>query len=359
MRRMMRFSKLPSTTKLSGKDRISAIGEMKSHGITFSGERMKAAFYLRQLCTYTLRYEYSVGEVFQVMQLTMIGQAESWLQSAWYRCGDYMRPVQTLLEDYMNKWMDNITCNMYRDSLKGLKLLSDSSTVDDLNKHYAKFNELLTGLRMCDRHVDMRDIKFTFFKSLPNKCKTFIGDGFTGSESIDTIHKTAEFALVTMHTRGVPAQDGDLPEVIGVNAMPTRGGPKKDNGTVPPKTEPKKFDPQQAHSKNERRDITCWHCGDKGHYAGVECPLIEQSQTRRGQAAWALANKARYNPRPYDKNFFIERSKQAAQANNSGPNSSRPPTARRRKDNRRLMKGSETVSRLPVDLDDEEEQSSQ
>jgi len=82
MRRMMRYGKLPPTIKLSGKDRIIAMGEMKAHGNTFSGERMKAAFYLRKLCSSIIRYDFSIGEVYTVMSLTMIGQADSWLQGA-------------------------------------------------------------------------------------------------------------------------------------------------------------------------------------------------------------------------------------------------------------------------------------
>jgi TolA-binding protein len=368
MRRMMRYSKLPTTIKLTGKDRIAAISEMKVHGITFSGERLKAAFYLRRLCTTIIRYDLSVGEVYQTMSLTMTGQAESWLQSEWYRCGEipeHMKPVQALLEGFMDKWMDNITRTMYRDSLRSLKMLSESATVDDLNKHYAKFNELLTGLRMCDRHVDMRDIKYEFFKSLPNKCKSFIGDIYAEAESVDEIHKKAERALVTLHSRTTPPQDGDMAEVIGLNALTHKSGPKKDSETVATKPQSKKFDVQQAYSRNERRDITCWHCGDKGHYAGVECPLIEQNQTRRGQAAWALANKSRYEPRQYDKNYFIQRSKQGAQARTAASTTQASTTpvlanGRRRKDNRRLMRDNGNAARSDsVELDDEEEQSSQ
>jgi len=181
-----------------------------------------------------------------------------------------MKPVQALLEEFMDKWMDNITRNMYRDSLRALKMPSESATVDDLNKHHAKFNELLTGLRMCDKHVDMRDIRYEYFKSLPNRCKSYIGDAYTTAESVDEIHKKAERALVTMHTRGTPAQDGDIPEVIGLHAMPTRSGGKKDKSTsgskVPSdgqreKPSAKPFDVEKAYVRKERRDVTCWHCG--------------------------------------------------------------------------------------------------
>jgi len=250
-------------------------------------------------------------------------------------------------------------------------MLSEGTTVDDLNKHYSKFNELLTGLRMCDRHVDMKDIKYEYFKSLPNRCKAFIGDAYADVDSIDDIHKKAERAIVTMHTRSTPAQDGDMPDVISVNAMPNRPGPKKDSRGPNTNPQPKRFDAQQAYTKNDQRDITCWHCGDKGHYAGLDCPFIGQNQTRRGQAAWAESNKTRYNPRPYDKNYYIELSKKrmpdaasgssASSSQSSGPASSKLPNGKRRKDNRRIApaKDSNPATAPTVELEEEDDQSSQ
>jgi hypothetical protein len=355
MRRMMRYSKLPPTIRLSAKDRISAVGEMKAHGVTFSGERMKAPFYLRKLCTTIIRYDLLVGEVYQVMTLTMTGQAESWLQSEWSRCGEipeHMKPVQALLDGFIDKWMDNITRTMYRDSLRALRMLSETATLDDLNKHYAKFNELLTGLRMCDRHVDMMDIRFEFFKSLPNKCKSFVGDTYMSADSIDDIHKRAERALITMHTRGTPRSDGDLPDIISVNAMPTQSGRNQDTVAVSSKQPAHKAPAQQVFTQTGRREVVCWHCGDKGHFAGLDCPLIRQDQTKRGQSAWALANKTRPHPRPYDKNFFIKKSKQIA----SGSASSTSSAGARRGYDRRPMKTADIGPRQAnVDLEDEED----
>ena len=51
MRRMMRYGKLPATLKMTAKDRMAAVQEMKQHQITFAGERLKAPFYLRKLCS--------------------------------------------------------------------------------------------------------------------------------------------------------------------------------------------------------------------------------------------------------------------------------------------------------------------
>ena len=131
MRRMMRYGKLPATLKMTAKDRMAAVQEMQQHHITFSGERLKAAFYLKKLCSTIMRYDFNVGEVYQTMQLTMTGQAESWLQSEWHRCGEIpetMKPVQALLESFMDKWMDNITRTMYRDSLRSMRMARLSMT---------------------------------------------------------------------------------------------------------------------------------------------------------------------------------------------------------------------------------------
>ena len=211
---------------------------------------------------------------------------------------------------------------------------------------------------MCDRHVDMQDIKYDYFKSLPNRCKSFIGDAYVYAESVDEIHKKAERALVTMHSRGIPRQDGDLSDVISVNALQNKAGPKTDGGTGAAKAQTKKFDTEPSQSKSQQRDVICWHCGDKGHYAGSECPSISQDQTKRGKTAYALAMKGYDNPRPYDKNFYIQRSKSGAKGNNAGSNTFRQTRGPRRSDNRRPFgKSCDTANRpANVDLEDEDDQ---
>ena len=374
MRWTMRSNRLPHGTKMTAKDRMTAVHDMLNRRITFAGERLKAPAYLIELCTNILKFEFVPGEVYQTMRLTMTGQAASWLQSEWHRCGylsQTVKPVQALLEAYMEKWMNYITCTQFRESLRSMSITSDSTSLKDLGDHNAKFNELLTGLQMCDRHVDMNDIKHMYFKSLPNRCKAFIGHTYVDAVSIDDIYKQAEIAIITMHSNRRPSQDGDMAEVIGVNALPNKTGPKKGGGNPNARPQAKTFDAAQAYAKLDRRDITCWHCGVKGHYAGLECPLIGQDQTRRGQAVWAESNKTRYNPRPYDKNYYIERSQKrlpdaasgssASSSQSSGPASSKLPNGKRRKDNRRIApaKDSSPATAPTVELDEEDDQSSQ
>jgi len=103
---------------------------------------------------------------------------------------------------------------------------------------------------------------------------------------------------------------------------------------------------------------------DKGHYAGIECQFIQQPQTKRGQAAWALANTTRYSPRPYDKNYFIERSKSQAPAKVPPAKDSatiyRTPNGRLRKNNGKLVKFSDpSQANAAAELDDDEDQADQ
>jgi hypothetical protein len=235
----------------------------------------------------------------------------------------------------MRLWMDQTTKRMFRESLKSLRMPTETATLDELNTHYSKFSEYLNGLRMCDRHVDMQDIIHEYFETLPNRVQAFIGTRYASAISIAELHAEAETALRTMHKRRTPKQDGDLGEVVGVNStvtepitemIPLNAMPIKS------RSRPKERNSQSTYEKLDRRDVVCWHCGDKGHYAGVECSYIEQPQTRRGQAAWAEYQKRAYNPRPYDKQHFIARSRQFPSPSRNVDSSSTSPVSRSRND---------------------------
>ena len=75
VRATLRAGKLAVGTRLSGKDRIAAVDEMKKSGVTFSGDRMKAPAYLKRLCATVLKWDLTAGEVYQVMDSTMDKQA--------------------------------------------------------------------------------------------------------------------------------------------------------------------------------------------------------------------------------------------------------------------------------------------
>lgn len=311
MRATLRTGKLTAGTRLTGKDRIAAVDEMKKNGFTFSGDRMKAPAYLKKLCATVLKWDLNAGEVYQVMESTLDRQAATWLQDTWAMTGELphgVKPIEALLDSFMRLWMDQTTRRMFRDALRSLRMPTETATLDELNVHYAKFSEYLNGLRMCDKSVDMQDIIHEYFETLPNRVQAFIGTRYMTALSIAEVHAEAETALRTMHKRRVPKQDGDLGEVVSVNAM-TQFVPVN---AVTSRQRPQSKD--SSYDRQDKRDVVCWHCGDKGHYAGLDCPYINQPQTRRGQSAYADSNKRSYEPRPYDKERYIQLSRQRRDA---------------------------------------------
>jgi hypothetical protein len=312
VRATLRAGKLAVGTRLTGKDRIAAVDEMKKSGVTFSGDRMKAPAYLKRLCATVLKWDLTAGEVYQVMDSTMDKQAATWLQDTWAMTGELptnAKPIEALLDSFMRLWMDQTTRRMFRDALKSLRMPTETATLDELNMHYSKFSEYLNGLRMCDRHVDMQDIIHEYFETLPNRVQAFIGTRYMSALSIAEVHAEAETALRTMHKRRTPTQDGDLADVVGVHAL-TESVAVNAITSKPRERSRGSAVSRNAYEKQEKREVVCYHCGNNGHYAGVECPHINQPQTRRGQIAWAEYNQNSANPRPYDKDYYIERSRQ-------------------------------------------------
>ena len=126
-----------------------------------------------------------------------------------------------------------------------------------------------------------------------------------------------------MHKRRSPKQDGDLGEVVGVHSLSDSESIELNAAVTTRRSRERertgnKAESQGAYEKLDKRDVVCHHCGEKGHYAGLDCPYIDRPQTRRGQVAWAEFNQKSYNPRPaYDKNYYIERSRRRLAASSA------------------------------------------
>ena len=319
-RAILRVGKEPARIHQTTAGRLAAIDDLKKQGVVFTGKRMEAPEYLRKLCEVVVRYNFDAGETFQVMQRTMKDQAAQWLTDTWTVCGNLVdtpaKPVEALLDRFMKLYIDSTTRGMFRDAMLALRLPTENATLAELHEHYGKFSKYLGALTMCDRHIIMEDIIAEYVKTLPNSVQDYIGSRYKTMLSVSEVHAEAEACLQNRHYRRVPKQDGDIGAVVSFNAMPDRSQRDKSSRDKSPRSQ----SPQRPRSyeKQDKRDVVCWHCGEKGHYAGVECDYIDKPQTRRGQAAWAENNKKSYNPRPYDKEYYIQRSRQI-QANQSGP----------------------------------------
>ena len=78
-------------------------------------------------------------------------------------------------------------------------------------------------------------------------------------------------------------------------------------------------------SKVAKRDVTCWHCGDRGHFAG-ECPinLSNQPQTSKGVDYYAAFNRTRNEVRPYDAQAQKDRSEKYQQRSRENKSNNAP-----------------------------------
>ena len=303
-RQMFRYTKTPNII-MTARDRMAAVKETKDFYGTFSGDRAAAPKFLRDMCAQIQKYDFNIGEVFQMLTLTMKGEAAAWFTAEWSECcrlPESDKPVQILFHRFIDRWMDGLARRAFRDQLAHTRLQSDRVSQSDLQMHYSKFVETVNNLKMCDRHVVMSDLIEDYYKSLPNVCKSFIGGDFKNATSIEDIQRKAEQALAFMHVTSTPKQDGSLPKPIAVHAMPT-------TQHAPSSTPPS---PRQRgrRSQNEPPKIRqCYHCGSMEHWTGIECPVFAQPQTNAGKALWKKRNEAKGATYEYDKHYFEQQSK--------------------------------------------------
>ena len=74
---------------------------------------------------------------------------------------------------------------------------------------------------------------------------------------------------------------------------------------------------QQMWDKRNSRDITCFHCGEKGHLVR-DCPVIDKEQTLGGKTVWAKMKAMRGRDIAYDKNYVSNRYRGSNNNNNRG-----------------------------------------
>ena len=321
-RQMFRYTKTPNII-MTARDRMAAVKETKDFYGTFSGDRAAAPKFLRDMCAQIQKYDFNIGEVFQMLTLTMKGEAAAWFTAEWSECcrlPESDKPVQILFHRFIDRWMDGLARRAFRDQLAHTRLQSDRVSQSDLQMHYSKFVETVNNLKMCDRHVVMSDLIEDYYKSLPNVCKSFIGGDFKNATSIEDIQRKAEQALAFMLVTSTPKQDGSLPKPITVHAMPTS----------PSSTPPS---PRQRNRRNQNQPVKirqCYHCGSTEHWTGIDCPVFAQPQTNAGKALWKKRNDEKGASYEYDKQYFERMSRDIqAQRERRRRNSEKQPPRQR------------------------------
>lgn len=274
----------------------------------FNGNAEKAPAYLLELCQEVARVPFDHSDVIMIMSNTMTETAKEWLTSKIIdiaRVSDDMK-IPTLLGAYRDQYMNVTHVISYQERLNSLRLSDINVTLSDLRAHYTSFNKLKNNLRLCDKSISEESMRRQYVTSLPSKIRNYIGVAYKDCYSIDAVHQLAEEACRT----NLPKNRLDKEEeIVNLNAIESYSekdydyyDDEYDDEIIPEKdVQHMWFLAHSIRNNIAKRDIVCWHCGNRGHYAGG-CPINVKGspQTPKGAAYYASFNRMRGEVRTYD-----------------------------------------------------------
>jgi hypothetical protein len=293
------------------RERASAVTSVVTTIGKYDGTLSEAPMYLKQLCSLSQQFGLNEGEIVQVMQRTLTGNALMWLNSNMHACFNLpYKPLQALLHRFRTQYIGAHITRDLRKQMATTVLTNDNLTMKDLDTHYAAYQGLLMRLQMSDKHVDEEETRMEFFTSLPRSVRTFIGSNVDKCTTVHDVYVQAQKSVMLNASRAGAKQDGDLPRVVGnLNALPALPTGNKPSSRHAPKAA---FKPPVARSADKnKREAMCYHCGDRGHYTG-DCPYGKGEQTLKGQQLWAKRNRDNGWTYGYDQQWWIAKSQEIA-----------------------------------------------
>jgi hypothetical protein len=291
----------------------------------FDGSVAAAPMYLQQLCSQVQQNNFGERVVVSIMQRTMTGNALMWLNANMHEVFTIRyKPLQVLLHRFRQQYIGSHIIRDLRKQMASTTLTNDSLTMKDLDTHYAAYQGLVMRLSMSDRHVDEEETRTEFFTSLPRSVRTFIGSSFDKCTTVHDVYTMAQKSVMLNASRAGVKQDGDLPRTIGINALPAGTKPKskyddKQADKPADKSNKPAGKPPARSADKDKKTAQCYHCGARGHYTG-DCQYGKDVQTLRGQEMWAQRNKDNGWTYPYDQQWWIDKSKQIAEARAANAN---------------------------------------
>ena len=319
----------------------------------FTGFPMEKApqFYMDLLIT-ICRYLLPISDIITIIGSKLEASAKSWFNSELVLISTCTQGVKipTLLKSFRRQYMGKQLINQLYTKLLNNKLFSLPATLEELTLHYTAWNTTKVALCLCEPSHTDTSLMYTFLTSFPPMITAGIphnGDGLTSiNEAWNNISRTAAAyydrskTLQTYKQLQVAAKVKSESNVIISNPDDTNGDYSeiRDEGeqsythyhavqsahrSFSGQNEYDRYmnENESSESDNDdcdnsqitwfhalkltrnipKRDIECWHCGNKGHVVG-ECDVAKQGlpQTAKGQFVWAKINKMRGEGRPYD-----------------------------------------------------------
>jgi hypothetical protein len=321
----------------------------------FDGDPEKAPRWFLDLCMNVSRIDFSHSDVITIMNARMVKGAKAWFSAAVMKVSalhhDKREVIPALLGLFREQYMNNTHILSYRSRLNEMRMTDLYVLPNELRLHYSKFTALANNLKICDKYMTDDTIKQMFLESLPRSLRNYIGTSYKSCESVDAIYQLAEEACRS----NAPKKKADLDnETVSLNSVDTAeydDDDDRDEAIHEDDFLPEKdiqhvwFMAQNIKNKKTplvKDDVSCWHCGYRGHYAG-ECEVNLQGlpQTPRGAQMFAAFNRMRGEVRVYDAKQQIDNSEKYRQrreknhkVNNHPPND----VLNKKKDKRRIRR---------------------
>ncbi len=292
----------------------------------FKGEAEKAPKWFLEYCQEVECIPYTPHDAFLIMSNTLQGEAEAWFTSVSLTVSTLPidQVIPTLLGLFREKYMGEAEKSLLRRRITDRRANTSRMTVDELSNHYTAFMQDVNNLRVCDRTVKDTTFGHDFVQSLPYQLRLIVLARLHGEYSVDEAYNAAREALRTLHVDRTSELNPDKArKVFNLNTI-SAVDYGEDEDQWGEEEEVVVFEKnkdiqhewffaynygQQAGERMKKDDISCWHCGVKGHCAG-ECArnLAGEPQTTQGARVFAEFNKARGEVRPYDAKKQIEQS---------------------------------------------------
>ena len=322
----------------------------------FTGESLKAPGYLKLLCQEIYINRYSYSDASRLFQQTLEGGPTIWHEQNARRTSllaEKHKPLAALIHMFKEQYLNAQVTRSVQATLMSTRLTNPSPSLIDLDAHLTSYLAQLQILQFCDSKYDEDRARQDYLDSLPATCRSYIGLHFQKANSIAEIHRMAQLSLTPTGNKAASASDVALARTIGLHAITTHNKPSERKSKEKPT--PKSRDEKRTTHAHNESNVTCYHCGDKGHFTG-RCKMIKagQPQTTKGALAHAARNKEKGYTYAYDPAYWVnvhelmEKKRQEQTTPNNNQHSNR---RRRKQINNKESAEDESSEVIDVDSD--------